>query len=87
MASVKSDIVEYLKVVGYERLCLSCWLGELTDYLDEFLGLRLNRNYKFQKKPLVIQARIDCNFFVTYIAGSPFKLHRLFSLHVRSAIH
>ncbi len=45
MASVKSDIVEYLKVVGYERLCLSCWLGELTDYLDEFLGLRLNRNY------------------------------------------
>lgn len=75
MASVKSDIVEYLKVVGYERLCLSCWLGELTVYLDKILGLQLKMINYGPKESSDLQARIDCNFFgILYIAHSPFKL-------------
>jgi len=52
MASVKSDIVEHLKVVGYERLCLSCWMGELTAYLDELLGLQLKMIKLIHKKKI-----------------------------------
>lgn len=43
MSTKKDKIVERLQVCAYERLCVSCWSGILSSYLDQFLGAFLNQ--------------------------------------------
>ena len=34
---VKPEVLEFLHMLAYEKICLSCWLGVLEPYLEEFL--------------------------------------------------
>ena len=39
---VSCELLEKLKILSFEKLCLSCWSGVLHDWLDERLDERLD---------------------------------------------